>query len=110
MIRRPALPDLVFTVVAVICCVGLYFMPSPPPLIEREGKSELARVVEVDNGDIRQLGLIHTGSQLLEVEIRSGRLKGKRFSAGNELRGNLELDKVLSQLRAARHVIKVTRN
>ena len=94
MIRRPALPDLVFTVVAVICCVGLYFMPSPPPLIEREGKSELARVVEVDNGDIRQLGLIHAGSQLLEVEIRSGRLKDKRFSAGNELRGNLELDKV----------------
>ena len=90
---RPALRDWLFVVVTVACCVRLYFMPSPPQLIEREGESEIARVVEVDNEDLRQHGVIRFGSQLLEVEINSGRLKGKRFTANNELRGNLELDK-----------------
>ena len=93
MTRRPTPRDWVFPVVVIFCCVGMYFLPSPPPLIKNEGDSELARVVGVDNGDIRQHGLIRAGSQVLEVEVRSGRFKGKRFSAGNELRGNLELDK-----------------
>ena len=93
MMRRPTLREWVFPVVATLCCIGMYFLPSPPPLTQNEGSSELARVISVDNADIRQHGLIRSGSQSLEVEVRSGRAKGKRFSAGNELRGNLELDK-----------------
>ena len=93
MIRRPTPRDWVFPVAALVCCVGLYLIPSPPQLARNDGESALARVIAVDNADIRQHGLIRAGSQSLEVEIRSGRLKGTRFCAGNELRGNLELDK-----------------
>ena len=93
MIRRPTPREWVFPVVALLCCVGLYLIPSPPQLANNAGESAIARVIEVDNTDIRQLGLIRAGSQSLEVEIRTGRLKGQRFGAGNELRGNLELDK-----------------
>ena len=93
MMRLPTPREWVFPFVVTLCCIGMYFLPSPPPLAQNEGSSELARVISVDNADIRRHGLIRFGSQNLEVEVRSGRAKGRRFSAGNELRGNLELDK-----------------
>ena len=96
MIRLPKPRDWIFPAVVICCCVGMYFLPSPPPMARDDGESALARVVEVDDADIRQLGNVRAGSQNLEVEVLTGRFKGARFGAGNELRGNLELDKMFS--------------
>ena len=93
MIRKRAARDWLFLAVVFLCCGGLYLLPSPPSLLRQEGTSELAYVTKVDNSDIRQHGLIRAGSQQLEVELIRGEWKNRRFRAGNELRGNLELDK-----------------
>ena len=93
MIRKRAARDWLFLAVVLLCCGGLYLLPSPPSLLRQEGTSELAYVTQVDNSDIRQHGLIRAGSQQLEVELIRGEWKNRRFRAGNELRGNLELDK-----------------
>ncbi len=58
------------------------------------GEKVRARVVSVDNGGLVELGLLRTGSQMLEVEVLGGEHKGERFAACNELRGQLELDKL----------------
>ena len=93
MIRKPAARDWLFPLVVLLCCGGLYLLPSPPSLLHPEGTRGLAYVTRVDNSGIRQHGLIRAGSQCLEVEIANGRFQGRRFRAGNELRGQLELDK-----------------
>ncbi|MBQ6352802.1 MAG: YibE/F family protein, partial [Lentisphaeria bacterium] len=93
MIRKAAARDGLFCLVVLFCCCGLYLLPPPPSLLRQEGTSALAYVTKVDNADIRQHGLIRAGSQQLEVEVADGEWKGRRFRAGNELRGQLELDK-----------------
>ena len=56
--------------------------------------SQLAKVVSVDDSDLRTLGHVKYGTQALEVEILEGPLSGKTFRAGNAVRGQMELDKV----------------
>ena len=93
MIHRPAARDWIFTAVILVCCGGLYLLPPVSSLPPQEGTTALAYVTSVDNADIRQHGLVRAGSQCLEVEVASGRFKNRRFRAGNELRGQPELDK-----------------
>ena len=85
--------EIVFLIVVFGCSAALYFAPSAPRLLRQEGTTATARVLSVDDSDIRQHGLVRAGSQRLEVELLVGRGKGRRFRAGNELRGQLELDK-----------------
>ena len=85
--------EIIFLTAVFAACAVLCLLPSAPHLLTREGAVVTARVLATDDSDIRQHGLIRAGSQRLEVEIREGRWKGRRFRAGNELRGQLELDK-----------------
>ncbi|MBO7741323.1 MAG: YibE/F family protein, partial [Victivallales bacterium] len=55
---------------------------------------EKARVLSVDNSMLQELGLLQMGTQLLEVEVISGQHKGRTFQAVNELRAQMELDKI----------------
>lgn len=48
-----------------------------------------AEVLSVDNSALRTLGLVEFGTQHLSVRLKDGRV----FTAANELRGQLELDK-----------------
>ena len=94
MLRRPARREFVLVAVVLLGCAALYLAPEPPHPFAREGETAVATVLAVDDGDIRYHGLVPAGSQRLTVEIRDGRFKGRRFRAGNELRGQLELDKI----------------
>ena len=94
MTRARATRNLIFILIVLACCGGLYLLPPTPSLLKTEsGTRILARVVAVDDADIQQQGLLRVGSQNLEVEPVSGKWKGQRFRAGNQLRGQLELDK-----------------
>lgn len=88
-VRREA----VFIAVVLAACGALFLAPSTPQLLRQTGETAAARVLAVDNGDLRQHGLVLAGSQLLEVEVLDGKFKGRRFRAGNQLRGQPELDK-----------------
>ena len=85
--------DLCFSAVILLCCIGLYFVPSPPPLAKQTGKPVLARVVAVDNSLVEQHGLVRFGSQKLTVRLLNPKYKGAVYQANNELRAQMELDK-----------------
>lgn len=72
----------------------LHYIDLMPKKESTEGTKEKARVLSVDNSSIIQQGLVQRGSQILEVEILSGKYKGKKFRASNELRTQMELDKI----------------
>lgn len=94
MDRRRARRELVFAAVVLLGCGALYLVPEPPHPLAGEGEVAVATVLETRDDDVRRHGLVSAGSQHLEVEIRDGRFRGRRFRAGNELRGQLELDKL----------------
>jgi uncharacterized membrane protein len=53
-----------------------------------------ARVLDVDNSDIRTFGVVSTGSQALIVDILEGDFAGRQVSASNTLVGKMETDKM----------------
>ncbi len=57
---------------------------------------ERARVIAADNSDLQTLGFVRYGTQSLELERTSGDSAGERFSAGNTVRGQMELDTIYS--------------
>ncbi len=89
--RRAGILPAVFA----LLCLGLCFLDSVPQY-PASGSKEKARVIRVDNSDVRDYGLLRQGSQRLEVEVLSGKFRGKRFPAVNELRAQMELDKVFA--------------
>lgn len=86
--------DLISIAVFSLLCVGLWFIDLAPPHPPPAGTKERARVLTADNSQLVQLGLLRTGTQLLTVEVLSGRFAGETFPAANELRAQLELDKL----------------
>lgn len=53
-----------------------------------------ARVVAVDDSNLTTLGFVRYGTQPLEVEALDGAHAGRRFKAGNVVRGQMELDTI----------------
>ncbi len=85
--------EIIMLAVLGLCCVALYFIPSPPRTIADNGERVRARVLSIDDTALQRHGLLQFGSQLLEVEILNGKYSGKHFRAVNEIRAQMELDK-----------------
>ncbi|MBE6386260.1 MAG: YibE/F family protein [Lentisphaerae bacterium] len=83
------------TAIAVTCLfsAALLFLPDPPSMNRGDFEVCRAKVLDVDNQDVALHGLLKCGSQRLDVELLSGRHKGKKFRANNQLRAQMELDK-----------------
>lgn len=89
--------NIILAAVLTVFCVLLPFLNLfPNPQLDI-GTKERAKVIAVDNSGLQTLGLVRQGSQQLEVEILSGRWKGKHFKAYNQLRAQLELDKTFEE-------------
>ncbi|MBR7119190.1 MAG: YibE/F family protein [Lentisphaeria bacterium] len=80
--------------VMMFVCAGLFFLPSHSAQNSSDGTKSKARVLSIDNSRVQNLGLLLQGEQQLEIEILSGKHKGKRFPACNQLRAQMELDKM----------------
>ena len=76
------------------CCVALWFVPQPRTVASPEGVATRARVVSVDDSMLETHGYLRFGTQHLDVELLAGPMKGKMFRAANELRAQMELDKL----------------
>lgn len=85
--------DLILSAVLLAVCAGLYFVDFLPANTSA-GSKEKALVLDVDNSDVRDYGILHQGSQRLTVKILSGEFEGKVFPAVNELRAQMDLDKI----------------
>jgi len=90
----PARRDAVMLLVLLTASCGLWQMGLLDPIKLEPGTKEKARVLAVDNSQLVQMGFVQRGSQQLEVEVLTGKHRGKKFTATNELRSQMELDKV----------------
>ncbi len=90
--------DLLFVGFMAVLCTVFIFLPTgfedrlPEDALQAKGK-----ILKADNSDLRQHGIISTGTQDLTIEVLSGRFKGRKVNAVNTLIGKLELDKVFAE-------------
>lgn len=88
--RRDAVMTAVLLAVSLALC-GISLLPSTDP---EPGSKEKAVVISVDNSGVDEFGLVRRGTQQLQVKVLSGKFKGRVFNAVNELRSQMELDKL----------------
>ena len=89
MRMRNAIPVIVLAVL----CVAMSFIPPATNLAHDAGSFVRARVLETDNSQLTLTGLVEYGTQNLKVEMLEGPAKGGVFTAANELRAQLDVDK-----------------
>ncbi|MBN1850633.1 MAG: YibE/F family protein [Deltaproteobacteria bacterium] len=81
----------------MILSVFLFWLPTGYE--KRTGSQSVrcvGRVLEVDDSEIQQLGLIKTGDQKLQINLESGPFKGRVVAGNNPLLGIMQQDKVFS--------------
>lgn len=85
--------DIAAVLLLAALCVALWFVPSPLASGVAEGNVRRALVFETDDSAIEMHGLLRFGSQRLKVRMLDGPRKGVMFSAANEIRAQMDLDK-----------------
>ena len=89
--KRDAVLAAVFSVLTLVLC----FIPTG--FEDRQPKNSVrcrGRIIDVDNSEVKQFGIVKIGTQDLFVQILDGPFAGKKVRADNEIIGKLELDKV----------------
>lgn len=87
--------DLILSGVILALCGILYFIPTGFETRRNTGSLQAeGRVLEVDNQQLDQHGLLFTGAQTVVVQLLEGPIKGTAITAQNLFSGKMELDKV----------------
>lgn len=90
-ISKPVLTSFLLGVVLAAATVYLVLKPGADVLVSSPSSStSTAKVVEVDDSSVEDLGNVMYGTQRLRVALPDGR----EFDAENELRAQMELDKM----------------
>ena len=86
--------DFILTVMLSLFCVGLFLVPSGFEKAGGNQKSQRARarVIRVDNSDVRQNLIVKSGLQEMTVTVLEGPFKGETATVMNPLQGKMELD------------------
>ncbi|MDR0707281.1 MAG: YibE/F family protein [Treponema sp.] len=97
-IRRENKRNGIFVLVSILFMVVCMALPTGFEGASQATGGERARgkIVEVNNDRLISMGPVRQGEQQLEVEIRSGRFKGRVFPSSNNLMGKMELDKIFA--------------
>jgi len=88
--------ELLFILILVSVNIVLIILPNSYDKSSNYSYT-VGKIVEVDNTELKQYGLIKQGSQYVTVEIKRGELKGQVFGTDNNLIGKMELDKILTK-------------
>lgn len=87
----------IFTIVVAALTILLTLIPTKfhdnrlPNTIQAR-----TRVLEVDNEDLTQFGLVKEGTQTAKVKILNGPFKGEVLTAGNLLMARMDIDKLFA--------------
>jgi uncharacterized membrane protein len=102
--------DILFVFLALFTSIGILSIPTgfSTPFPRGTYQWAKARIIHVDNQTVQTIGPSKHGSQQLELEIRTGTFKGRRFTATNNLLGKIELDKFFSSGNDAFVVLDLT--
>lgn len=102
--------DKILTIIISIITIILYLLPTG---FENKQNSdeftikEKVLVKEVNNKDIKTMGLVTVGSQELVIEILRGNFKGQLVKAKNLLMGQMSFDKIFKQGDKALAILKL---
>ena len=75
----------------------LAILPTGYQEIYREAEQCVAKVIQTDESKIIDTGLVRSGEQRCQLEIVSGKFKGKTAEGVNMLNGSLEQDKLFRE-------------
>ena len=103
-LKRDAVLVAVFSLLTIV----LYFVPTG--FEERHAKNSVrcrGRIIEVDNSEVLQTGIVKMGIQNLSVKLLDGPYAGTEVEAENRLIGKMELDKVFAEDDIAMMVLSI---
>lgn len=89
-------PESIFIIILLILSIVLLMLPNEFSDKKNESIRAKAKVISVDNSQLEQRGIIKTGVQSVRVKILDGPFKGTEFTSPNNLRGQLEIDKMFA--------------
>lgn len=86
----------IFLIVVTILTITLIFIPTgfENPTITKSSLFEKGVVLETDNNDLQSFSIITTGTQMVKLQIKSGRFSGDTVTAKNVLLGQKSIDKI----------------
>ena len=84
--------EWIFSLVIATICIGLSFLDLANIPQGSNGLHARARVMGVDNSNVRQNLIIRTEEQILTVKLLNGPNKGRELAIVNMLTGKLEFD------------------
>lgn len=87
---------LLTTLVGVVLIGILLLIPTgyEDAILYKDAERAVAKVIEVDNSNIKTSGLIQSGEQSCKLLVEEGMFKGKEITGVNFLSGSLEKDKI----------------
>lgn len=87
--------DYAFVIIVLVLTAALLFIPSiRGSQFTENDLTARALVIEVDNDDVRQSGVVYQGTQQVRGLIKSGPHKGEEIQGKNILMGTLQEDKL----------------
>ncbi|MCL3779031.1 YibE/F family protein [Prolixibacteraceae bacterium JC049] len=93
-----SIKEIVALCVIVVLCIVIALIPNRfHESDDLQSEQVKAIVLKVDDSQILETGIIKTGSQQLQIKIRSGKFKNKILKASNQLVGRMEFDKYFTE-------------
>ena len=89
--------DIIVVLIMIVVNISLFFVPTGFEDKYNQSIRSKALVLSVDDSHIEQRGIVKTGVETVKVRILNGQFKGREVSAPNELKGQLELDKMFKK-------------
>ena len=88
--------DIVFIAVAGLLTLITFIIPTgfEGSSLQSNAVRAKVRIIAVNNDMVKIIGPVRQGDQQLEVQILSGKFKGEKYSASNNMMGKMELDKI----------------
>lgn len=86
--------DILLVIIFSILTVGLYLLPNKYDVKDDGTIRCTATIIEVDDSEVANYGLVRQGEQELVLKIDSGMFKDKIFDAHNQLMGQMDRDKL----------------
>lgn len=96
MLKRLVRSESIFVVILVIINIVLFFLPTSFGENSNGSIPGKALVISIDNSQVEQRGIVKTGVQGVRLRILTGPFKGQEVTSANNLKGQLELDKMFN--------------
>ncbi len=95
MIKKIFNPNRIIVLVVISLIAGLCFLPTGFQSTIYQGSIRtVVRIIETDNSNLYNTGIIQQGEQKCLVSVLDGQFKGRTAQGTNNLVGKLELDKI----------------